>query len=489
MRVLYLLILILLITPVSAERIEIHQGDYIYQNETVDISLAGSWPDYKVAWCASNNPECDPPELVVQFKGNLHTYWMDPAIFTHYGDYYRWDGEWHRGENALAFRYQPGERPVYLNLTKNETENETPPPVQIGPFRWILARGDNPSFTIITNRTDPCHLWVWSDSDALYGLSMNNVNSTYFVNLSSAQTLGLKVGTYRAYLQFDGRNGIQDIYYHDLYLQSPYNNRIAPPVPLTYWGLGNTRMQFDEYALSIVYYDDVIIPVEVVVGDPEITITSVVQEENKLYISGATNWKENTSIILKLDPENYPLDNDAKFHTWQTYASGTMDSYRTFETAVQISPDDLSIGPHHIDMQKYGDIYSPISSYDFKRTDVYVMPIPTPKQVAVFVDPDYLPIPTRQVATVNTTQIKTVKPTTVPVTTNSTPIVPGLTPGPIPNDMTGVTPEQTFPAEATILSVNATASPTPTHDQNIHVPIPAWVPILAILFVVIRRKP
>jgi len=497
MKILYLLILILLIAPISAERIEIGQGDYIYQNETVDISLAGSWPDYKVAWCASNNPECDPPELVVQLKGNLHTYWMDPSIFTHYGDYFRWDGEWHRGENSMAFRYMPGERPVYLNLTENVTVNETLVPVKLGPFRWVVARGDNLNFTIVTNRTDPCHLWIWSDSDSLYGIPLNNVNSTYFVELSSSQTLGLQPGSYKAYLQFDGKNGIQDIYYNDEYLMSPYNTKIAPVVPLTYWNLGNARMQYDEYANSIVYYDDEIIPVDIIIGDPAITITSVSQEENKLYISGSTNWKENTSIILKLDPENYPLANDAKFHTWQTYVYGEVDEYRTFETAVKISPGDLAIGPHHIDMQKYGDTDSPISSYDFKRTDTYVMPTPTPERVALFVDPDYLPIPVRQTVTATPVQNMTAKPaatpTKTPVPVNTTIPAPGLTPGAIPNDMTGVTPEETIPTTsndtATNASGNVTLAPTPTPDPNIHVPVPVWVPVLAILIIIFRRKP
>jgi hypothetical protein len=417
---------------------------------------------------------------------------MDPTIFTHYGDYYRWDGEWHPAEYALAFRYMPGERPVYLNLTANETGNETPPPVKLGPFRWIVARGDNPKFTIVTNRTDPCHLWVWSDNDNMFGIPLNNVNSTYFIELAPAQTLGLQPGSYKAYLQFDGKNGIQDIYYNDNYLMSPYNNKLAPEVPLMHWNLGNARMQFDEYARSIMYYDDEIVPVEVIVGDPAITVTSVVQEEGKLYIAGSTNWKENTSILLKLDPENYPLANDAKFHTWQTYVYGEVDEYRTFETAVKISPDDLCIGPHHIDMQKYGDVDSPISSYDFKRTDTYVMPEPTPERVAVFVNPDYIPIPqkTKVAASPTPTPVKTVKPRSM----NTTPPVPGRTPGAIPNDMTGVTLEETPSITSNTTSGNVTVSNvtvtlTPTHDPNIHVPVPVWIPVLALLIAIFRRKP
>ena len=482
----------------SAERIEIGQGDIIYQNETVDISLAGSWPDYQVAWCAANNDVCDPPDIVVQLQGNLHQYWMGSGNFSKFGTCYRWDGEWHRGENAVAFRYLPGTRPVYLNQTNITTGNTTDlKPVILGPWQYLVARGDSPSWSINANRTDPCHLWVFGDNPDLLDVRLANDNYTYMVNLTSGNTLGLKPGTYPSYLQFNGNNSIQDIYFADMTLDTPYDDTFVPDVPVTYWNLSKAKEQYDTLAQTMPYYDDVIIPVSVVVEDPGMSVTNVEQDQDKLWISGVTNWDSGTEITLVLDPGQYPLPKDRRAHTWLSWARGGIDERRTFSTALKISAGDIAVGPHDIEMTVNDTGNLTISTYNFWRSDVYVMPTPTPERRPVLLTADMQVIPT----------VPTPLPTTpgpnvtlvqfdrdsqygydrVPIT-----VTPAPTWTPTGNVgvslASGLEPTLNITATMTPHAVNRTGNATVTPDGNIHVPVPVWVPVLALALVAVWRR-
>ncbi|MFA5378835.1 MAG: hypothetical protein WC455_23990 [Dehalococcoidia bacterium] len=468
-----------IIPVVSAERIEIGQGDKVYENETVDISLAASWPDYAVTWCADNDPECDNPKEIIELTGNLHKYWMNPAIFKHFGTYYRWDGEWHTGENQMAFIYVKGTRPTTANLVSgntllNTTSNYTQPSGTInpsyGPYKWIVARYDNPEFTTLVNRTDSCHMWLWMQTDEFYNVPVYNENSTYYIRFNASQTEDMKTGKYKAYLQFDGPNGIQDIYYDigSSAFKSIYNRQIAPEVTLSSALMfTNSSAQFDRYAASIQYYDDVVYPIEMIVEDPTVRVTSVSQNDGKLYISGISSWKANTSLTLKLDPEQYPDPDDARQFVWSTWVQGGVDSYRKFNTALSFDWNDLSIGWHHIDITRTGDPDSPVTTYDFRRSDIYVMPTPTPERVAVLVGMDY--------SEISAGTSETVAITPDPTETQNSQSVVVLEEDYVLNETT------TEPAAS---HTPGPVKPTPTRDNNIHVPlspIPGILAIMAIL--------
>ena len=376
MKRLFILSLLLLVSPVSAS-IQVAQGDVVYMNETVDISLAVAYPDFQVAWCEARNYDCDPPDQVIDITGNMHNYWLNPEKFR-YGTYYRWDGEWHRAENAVAFKILPGTRPVKkINQTINKTE------VQIvqheGPYEYLIARGDTPTVYTVLNRSDSCQLWVFSDSMNTYDLSLEYSNDTYSRTFAKSETLGMSVGEYDGYIQCNGNNGLQDIFLLNGELDTPYDDRIVPDVPIIAWNLLNVKRQFDQLASDIPRFDDKLIPIRISVVDPTITITSVEQDEKKLYIMGSTSWSNGTTITLRLDPDNYVLQKEIALHTWTTFTNGPIDAPRTFATALSLDKEELFVGMHEITstVESKGDIA--VSSYNFRISDVMVMPTPTPE--------------------------------------------------------------------------------------------------------------
>lgn len=481
-RILWILVAVtflLSLIAITATAIEIHQGDLVYMNETIDISQAVSWPDYQIVWCKGNNYDCSPPDQLIDVSamGNMHTFYVDPNLFN-YGDYYRWDGKWHKGENANAFRVIPGTRPVLINLTNESEPNTTPNYFKEGPFHYLIARGDSPRIYSTVNRTDVCHIWLFTNSLSTLDIPMDNLNFTQYHNFTTADTYGMEAGTYTGYLQFKGLNGFQDIYTDGNYLDTPYDDSKVPDVPIITWNMGNVKAQFDQLKSETPYFDDVLIPVTLTVEDPAITVTEVTQEENKLWISGVTNWDNNTVITLQLDPDNYALPLDKARHTWKTFVIGDIDSKRTFSTAMPIDRSELSVGPHSILMTVDKDKGLTETDYTFKVSDVYVMPTPTPELKRMVLTDKNDPIPTL-VTAVPTKTVQTLVAVTTTrrynVTTNST--VPVATPR--------------LTQEIPVLKQTAAvsnATPTRTRDSNIYVDIPVWIPVLGLLTVLVLRR-
>jgi hypothetical protein len=481
------LVIAIMVSPSIAETITIAQGDPVYVNETVDISMAVSWPLYELAYCNATDYVCDPPDKIISVTGNMHSYWINPSVFNQYGTYYRWDGAWHKGEYSVAFNLMKGERPTHQNTTEfiNTTENTTAPIVTYGPYSWVVAKGDDVSFSIQTNRTDPAHLWVWSNDYEMYDIPVQNDNSTYFFNFTYDQTHDMKAGNYTAYLQFNGKNGIQDVFFdkESLELQSPYNVHIADTIGLTNWsdnGYGN-RVTFDSYAKTIRYYDDYIQKITLTMQNPSVIVTSVDQDpvNSKLYISGYTSYKDGTVLNLYLDPSQYPLERDKADHTWQTYAKGGIGSTRTFATALPVKIDDLGIGMHHIEIRNLNDTAGGYTTYDFRRTDTYVMPTPTPKDVAILIAADYLPIPTHTTEPVPNYYTNTTNATSTSVANSAVVVIGNSTTG----ELSVVNATPTIAVVHTVGPANSSELPEPakTYDPNIHVPLPLWIPLLALI--------
>jgi hypothetical protein len=420
---LLILSLLLLASPVSAY-IQVAQGDLVYMNETLDISLAVAYPDFQVAWCDPKNYDCDPPDQVIDITGNMHKYWLDPSVWK-YGTYYRWDGEWHRAENSVAFKILPGTRPTKkINQTVNKTE------VQIvqheGPYEYLIARGDTPTVYTVLNRSDSCQLWIFSDSTNTYDLALTSSNDTYSRTFAKSDTLSMSVGEYDGYIQCNGNNGFQDIFYINNELDTPYDDKIVPDVPVISWNLLNVKRQFDQLASDIPRFDDKLIPIKVRVVEPTTTIINVEQDEHKLYITGSTSWSNDTPITLRLDPDNYVLPKDIALHTWTTFANGPIDAPRTFVTALDLDKEQLFVGVHEIasTVESKGDIA--MSSFTFRISDVMVMPTPTPVAKRMIYGKDWEEIPVKvtptpePIVTETTVEVTMVIPT-VNVTVNATP--------------------------------------------------------------------
>jgi hypothetical protein len=384
---------ILLIAPASA--LVISQGDSVYLNETHDITLAVSYPTYQVAWCAAGNADCDPPDQVIDTEqGNLEKYWIDPTVFK-IGTYYRWDGEWHPAENAVAFIVKPGKRPVNLTRVNNTTVKAADEPVLVdGPFHYIVPRGDaSEVYTVLNSQTLPCHLWVFSNTLDTYNLPMGKNQARYSYHFTEAQSLDMSVGEYSGYIQCDGRNEWQDIYLDGNILDTPYDNNKVPDVTIEEWNLLNAKRQFDELKQRIPRFDDDLTPITVSVVDPSITISSIEQGPDKLWISGTTTWGNNSPITLKLDHDNYKLSADIALHTWKTFATGSIDAPRTFATAISLNKEELAIGIHEITAKADRNANTAVSSLTFMVSDVYVMPTPTPETKRMIYGKDWEVIP------------------------------------------------------------------------------------------------
>jgi hypothetical protein len=469
------------VSTVSAERIEIGQNDWVYMNETVDISLAVAYPDFQVVWCNASNYDCDPPDQVIDITGNMHKYYIDPAIF-HYGKYYRWDGEWHRAENADAFTVMPGIRPIITNETNWTGPNFTPIPMKYGPYKYVIARGDAPEIYTVVNRSDPCHLWLFTNTVDTLNIDMDARNSTRYHKFTTPDTYSMNIGTYTGYLQFNGANKMQDVFLDKDILDTPYDDSMVKDVPIITWKLDEVKNQFDTLAKEVPQFDDVLTPIILVVEEPDITITEVTQDEDKLWISGITNWDNKTNIKIELDPDNYVLPIDKKLHTWSASVLGDIDSKRTFSTAVKINREELYIGTHELVMT-VDKLPGFSAHYNFQISDVYVMPTPTPViKRMVLTDRDD-PIPAYVAPTITRdfssglTPTPTWKPT--PIRTSNLTYANG-------------SPYVTTPTVGVVTTENRTSNitPTGTHDSNIYLPIPVWVPALAMLTVLLfRRKP
>lgn len=461
-----LIVLALLVVPASAA-IQVSQGDIVYMNETVDISQAASWPSYQIVWCSVSNFDCDPPDQIIDASNkSLEEFYVDPAVMR-IGTYYRWDGMWHPAENAVAFTVRPGKRPKASAYVNTSEQPAAITKTQDGPFHYVIARGDTPEvYTFLQNQSVPCHLWIFSNTMNSYNLPMQSEANRYSYQFNKFETLAMSTGDYAGYIQCEGKNELQEIFINGVYLDTPYDDNKVPDVPLVTWNLLNTKRQFDELAKSMPRFDDELIPITISVVDPTTTITDVEQDEKKLYISGSTTWGNNTAITLRLDPDNYVLKRDIELHTWQAYATGSIDTPRTFATALSLDKEELFIGMHEITstVESKGDIA--LSSFNFRVSDVMVMPTPTPEPKRMIYGKDWEEIP-----------IKVVPTPTVEVTVEETP-EPKVV-------MVTLTPTANVAA-------NATATPTsiPTADKTIPtIPISAATIVSALAIAeIIRRR-
>jgi len=458
--------IVVIITPVQSAPL-VKQGDIIYMEETLDLSLAASWPDFTLAWC-SGTYTCDNPDVTIDLsKGDMENYYIDPEAFQ-YGTWYRWDGSWHRGENAVAFKINPGKRPKAVpTIAANETE---PDSVAIrdpeGPFYYLIARGDGPLFSVRLDRAEPCHLWVFSGSDSTYNIPLEASAGTNTHQFTSAETAGIQVGSYQGYIQCDGNNGWQDIFYENSILDTPYDNRLVKDVVLSPALKPSTVKElFDGLTQAVPKFDDTLYPIEFAVTIPSSTISEVTQDENTLFIEGTTSWADGTVITIRLDPDNYALAKDIASHTWKVTASGSISAHRTFTMPVPLNKNELSIGPHQIVASVAKNGYTSDSSYEFKVTDLYVMPTPTPEAKRAIFGKDYEGIPVKVAQT----------PTPEPAVE----ITEEITPEPVPDPIDVVITPTDTPIPAT---------PEPTPQETIPtIPVSPLIPFSAVCLIILVR--
>jgi hypothetical protein len=371
----------------------------------------------------------------------------------------------------VAFTILAGTRPATINATTQPVNQTTD--VQIkkieGPYYFTIARGDTATFKTYQNRTDTGHLWIFAATKDSYDIPLEMDNQTYSKVLSYNQTFAMNVGKYDGYLQFNGKNGMQDVFIKDGFLDTPYDDDIVPDVDLELWNLINMRGKFEKLTNDTPYFDDVLIPITIQVLDPVIMITDVEQDEDTLWISGTTTWSDGTVITLKLDPDNYKLASDIAMHTWETTAHGSMDTPRVFNTAMKLKKEELYVGVHEIQMTTEVNKFVTTMNYNFRISDVFVIPTPTPQIIRKIVAMDDGEIKQRETPTIAPVSEIIIqdyeRPTYVPTPTPESYVIVGS------------------PAPNTTIPVS-----TPTKDQNITVPLPTWLGIMALVIVVMRKR-
>lgn len=477
--------------PASAS-VVLNQGDTAYLGEYVDLSRVVAWPDYKLAWCSGDMYGCTPPDQVIAISGYMSNYYLDPGVW-HTGTYYRWDGQWHRGENMEAFTILPGTRPAPTPTpTPNETTevNTTPEALKEGPFTFLIARGDNPRLTFTSGRKDAAHLWMFGTTKQVIDLPMNKTGNDYYYQLNTSDTFSTDVGTYDGYLQFNGDNGLQDVYWNPVTqcIETPYRSSLQKDVCPNVWNPANVKQEFLNMIGTAYNSDDFLVPVKIQVKEPEIVVTELLRGSDTIWIQGQTTWSPGTILTLKLDPDNYATSQEIRLHTWTTIINGTMDTWRTFSISCDLNLDELSIGTHDFKMSVTKNRKTTEMFYTFRVSDTFIMPTPTPRVEKILLDAEgnkivmtttVVPTPTPRVSL-------TLSPGTYN-TTSRTDVVEYVN-GTLKN--TTITPPTPTPPPMKVVTVTATTvtKPVPAQTTIPTIPVSPLIGMLAVAGVIAWRR-
>ena len=426
---------------------------------------------------------------------NQHKVYIDKNRFKT-GSYYRWDGAWHSGENSFAMRVLLGSRPS--NETVVEYANDTyiasditQPAIELpNTTHIILARGDTLTYNYaIPNMTKGHSSYIWMFRSDISGtgngvlgdkMPYRSNDSVYRWELTRDLSKTLVQGNYAGYIQYSGENNRQDVFYREHHKIDPvnivytevldtlYDDDIIPDVDIKGLSPLLVKDRFETLALNE-YSDDDLIPLTMTVEDPIILFTDYYTEGNNITVSGKTPMSAGTIVVFKLDPQNYAMDYDIKAHTWSTETVGDIDGWRTFNMTMPIDWGEMAIGANHTVVASIDKYNIHATTYkDFKVSDVYIMPTPTPERERVVVE-DY--------------GWHRVTPTTQPAKIS--------TPEPIETSfvMVSTTSQNTTADPQQNVNVTFTKKQTPVpRDTNINVPIPAWLAVLAIAGAVMWRR-
>lgn len=454
----------------NAQIIELHQGSDAYLGEHVDISLAVSFPKYELAWCKNEVYQCDPPDQVIAVTGNMHNYYLNPAIFN-VGRYYRWDGEWHPAENADAFTIKEGVRP---NITPTQTQNLTSANATIAYVNKtlkqgtsiIVARGDSGIFTYENpDMIGNGHMWLFGGDEFVRGgtvsrldLPLNNNNGSYTFILASNFTNDLDYGDYTGYIQFDGKNSWQDCYYIPDYktpfnatypiLESPYKK--VNSVDINGQNPENIKKAFETMVQDPVYSDDYLVPITMKVLYPDISIFEFYELNDTIYVSGATSLNEEATITGMIDPEHWVSTIEKQDNTFFAEITGDISTIREFEIKMPLRWGELSIDDHDIlfEGRGYGNDLKATRSMVLPVSDVYVMPTPPPSRKKIIVE---------EYGWHTVTLVPTATPTPMTAQTTTEPV-----------------PVHTGNFTSTVTETNP---PVTSHNQSVSTTIPTTVPV------------
>lgn len=478
----------ILITGVSAVYEITEQGSIVYQGEYVDISRVMSWSG-QFAWWANDEPT-EYPDKIVDYndQGFMHNYYIDPDKYT-VGLWYKWDGTKEMRGNNLAFIVKKGTRNQTTETFPGKaTPAPTPTPVQPAKnipkdTHVLIARGDEGTirygldYNQSEGKEQSAYLWLFGTVDSttkILGVPLvySKNDSVYSYAFTPIITQGLVEGWFTGYLQFTGGNGFQDVFYVNNHkfesdgeyhhtLDTPYDDKIIPDVNLDAFIPIRMSQEFEKLAKKSQYCDDVLVPITMEIATPRINFRDYYTSGDNITILGDTTMAEGTMIVFMIDPQRWALEIDKMAHTWSTQAVGLQKEPRTFSMDMPINWKEMAVGANHTvraTVEKYK--IKVTQSKDFKVTDIYIMPTPTPERERVLVE-EY------------GWHILNVTPTATPIPTEA--------PTPTVTETSNVTANITTAQTTTITTApTPTAVPTPKPTPTIKVPVDAATILIAV---------
>lgn len=421
------------VPPASARCEVLMPGDFVYLNETCDVSRVVSWGGMFAHF--PGEYYSDNPDRIVNITGFMYTHFIDPNKYV-VGNWYKWEGSYEANGYNLAFIVKSGKRP---NVTANVTTNITPTPKPTMEIKRIntdmlLARGEQYEYTYNSTYKGDAWLWMFTPDNAYMGVPLEYYNGYNYL-FTPELTQSLVPDVYTEYIQFAGNNSRQDIYYKDGGLQSLY--RDIPSVYIagnySYLQVPDLFLKMEKNPLS----DDIVVPLRTTIEEPSIIIKNYYRDGDTIIVQGNTSLSFDTKINCIIDPDHWTTQTEKRANTYPVTMMGDIEHERTFIVRLPLNWDELSIGEHNIVLSAQNGLINLTAHKEFKVTDTYVMPSPTPEKVKIALDDNGTPLVTAIPSPTPTPEPTTIEPTPTPdptiepnFTANVT--IPTPTPEPTP---------------------------------------------------------
>ena len=334
----------LLISPAFAAIIELAPGDSVYIGETADISRVMSWSDQFAMWDIGYPASSHPDHIVdASLYGHMYDFNITADRGFSVGHWYKWDGYLESNGNMDAFIIKPGTRP-HVNVTPfvNLSSISSNGTIKVQNHIHILvAQGDLGTFQFKFPENASQHsgelgyIWLFgSTPETTYSngrplspntilqktLSYNLNTSAYTYNITPKESQNLEAGKYTGFFQFVGNNSRPEVYY------VPDKNNLDSPWKavdaINLDGMVCTQIQQDFVNMesNATYTDDILVPITMDLVSPSLSIGDYWESNGFLTVSGSTPLSEGTEIKIMLDPDQYVLPQDIRFHTFSTFA-------------------------------------------------------------------------------------------------------------------------------------------------------------------------
>ena len=470
-------------TSVAPQHVVILQGGgskppTAYLGETVDMSYVLGWSNTVAWWSNGKDPETTTPDITYTVAGFQHGVWLDPTKYN-VGIWYKWDGAWETSGYNDAFEILPGTRPAPVNttnVTNTTAVNNTITTSPVNTTHIVLTSNDietyNYDYSGVGNQGDG-HIWLFGPKVGIYGdaMTISPNMSAYSYTFNETESGYLEAGTYTGYVQLNGHNTRQDVFYDRVSgnLSSPY--RAIPDINLSGLAAPNVKNDLDQMRNNTYYVDDLFIPISMSVENPTIRFTDYYESDNNVVISGTTSLAPGTPISFTIDPDHWVTQAEKTANTVSVNAKGNIGDERTFTVAIPVKWDQLSIGEHTIEGAININAISLKQDQIFEVTDVFVNPTQTPIAQKVIAE------------SYGWHQTNVTNSSYVEQPNGSIVLVPTATPQIIYVNVTQIV----------YRTPNVTATPTPveqpTDEQS---PLPPELGILAVLvvvaYVVVKRR-